>query len=131
MMIQGGIGNVIICDTTYIDQESGKPIVAGIYSGDIIVNELPSMMEFDLYVEYWPDFEGERRISFKFKVDESEVASAPFVVPATHPLGSVAMLRAQRVQVIFEREGRLSVEASINEGESRTVLLKAVNLRTS
>ena len=62
------LGLVAICDAVYKDEQSNKPILAGVFSGDILVSAFPAELRVALYIEIQIPEPGPHEVDIQFHV---------------------------------------------------------------
>lgn len=122
-------GNTILCDNVYVDRESGKPILAGVFSGDIVLPSVPFRMRCSIYCVFMPPQSGAHRIEMKFFLDRKQVASATLEARDTIA-GTPALLVVPQLEMGIDKQVRLQVMASANGGRVITLLRKQITVRS-
>jgi hypothetical protein len=98
----------------------------GVFSGDIVVPDFPTMVQFAFYSEYVPDKGDQENIEFDLWImqDDKEVAKAQMQVSVVD--GMVAALILPRGLLHFEDERRFRLLYSIGGGEKIELMSKRV-----
>ena len=64
-------GNVVLCE--YVAKgEKNKYTLINVFSGDVIVVDLPAKLNFGLYMEYLPDAVGPRKLTLSMMLDKKK-----------------------------------------------------------
>lgn len=113
-------GNAILCE--YVAKGFGnKHTLVNVFSGDVVVQEMPAKLQFGLYFEYFSDDEISHEINIVFKIDNSILFQAQIMFPNSK-IGSPASVVIQSFEVQFDRDATLSVEAN-REGYRKSKIL--------
>lgn len=117
-------GNVIVCE--YASKgERNKFTLVNIFSGDIIVAEFPANLHLGLYLEYYPDFEGESDLSLDINLDEDTLATMTAQTKDAIP-GTSGVIIIPAIQLGIERDLTLNVVASKKGYKKVTVVSKRI-----
>ena len=118
--------NAILCDDVRIEKNN-KHILIGVYSGDIVVKELPAKLRLSFYLEF----------------GASEIGDIPLEIRITGPgkrmgvmkaqfqsmeVGGPAILVSPQMEIPITEEGTIRVSAAIDKKKWRTILEKKITL---
>lgn len=115
--------NVLLCED--VRAEIGnKSTIIGVFSGDVVVSEMPATLQFAVYAEYIPSRFGEVNIKFQFKSKDKLLAgvSAKIGVKKLEP----STIRLPRLFFNFENDTELSLEATIESEKPIQLFSKRV-----
>ena len=115
-------GNVVLCDAVYFDSQSGKAVLAGVYSGDIVFPALPATGRFALLIDTFPDRTGEFEIDLQFNVGGKHVGGAKVHLIAAAK-GAVASMLIPPFDLPVEKAGTLQI-TSVVPGDKPQIILK-------
>jgi hypothetical protein len=106
--------NVVLCDDVR-DEIGNKKSLMGVFSGDIIVQELPATIPIAIYLEFVPvDPTKSFELSIKLSVDSDEIAKANIPV-VLNPGSSNASIILPKGLVRFDKESTFKVTAKIDD----------------
>jgi hypothetical protein len=120
-------GTVILCDIAYIDKESNKPIIAGIYAGDMLVSDFPAAIRTALYIEYFPVALRPHTIKVTFATNRKPFAAGLLNVDGADPPPHMLMLPA--LDIPLTGPCTLTIRASVDNGPDVLLLRKKVGKR--
>jgi len=120
--------NVILCDHAYADRLSNKAIIAGVYSGDILLSSVPGIVRFSIYAEYIPDNDGDQVITLDIHLDRKRVAGGELKISGGIA-GVPAMLLVPPVEINIERPSLFELRAYIDGGRPVNILKKRLIVR--
>jgi hypothetical protein len=123
----GKFGNVVLCDVVYTDKDTNKAILAGVYSGDIRVGELPATFPAAIYAEYWPEKSGNISIDLMVFINGAQTGGAKMEVSEVER-DAVSMLVVPSYQFAFEKSGTLELRASVDGADPAVILTKKLQL---
>lgn len=118
-------GNVIICDAVYTDRDSNKSVLAGVYSGNITLGMMPSVISVSLYAEYFPEKDSGSELEFQFFANGAHVGGATVELVAQEP-GIVSMVVIPGLALPFTSPGKLEIRAAADGSEPTVILSKDV-----
>jgi hypothetical protein len=121
--------NIILCDNVYVDRESGKPVLAGVYSGDVTLTTVPARIRWSIYAEFLPPKSGSHKIDMKFFLDKKQVLGAMIEARDTIA-GTPALLMVPQFELGVDKQGTFAVKVSANGGPITTLLRKQIIVRT-
>jgi len=117
--------NVIVCEDVR-DEINRKKSLMGVYSGDIIVPQMPAFVRFAVYAEYEPDADDGNQIDFEFRLMQGDTE----IVRAR---GSAAVQSGLNVAtglppgiLTFLKDAEFRVLVSVNKGEEIELVSKKV-----
>ncbi len=121
--ILGRFGAVILCDD--IRREiTNKDIIIGAYGGEVIVQTFPAQMTFALYIEYFPNHQGEQKIFLKLNL--LGAGSALITVALDVKSNEPVILSLPGVRMQFPHEGELDISASVDQVVWSTIKHKKI-----
>jgi hypothetical protein len=106
--------SVIVCEDIR-EEINGKKSLMGVFSGDIVVQSMPAVIRFAVYVEYVPDDDDGKQIDFDFRLmqDDAEMARGQ---------GSITVHQGQSVATsippglaTFLKDAKFRVLVSVNK----------------
>ena len=74
-------GNVVLCEHV-VAGERNKATLVNVYSGDVLVGEMPATLAFGFFCEHFPDTTDPVEITLDFKFGNKNVATIRGVVQA-------------------------------------------------
>lgn len=117
-------GNAILCE--YVAKGFGnKHTLVNVFSGDVVVQEMPAKLQFGLYFEYFPDDEIPHEISIIFRIHNSLLFQAQITFPDLKR-GSPAAVAIQSFDIQFDRDVTFSIEAQRHGYRKTKVLSKKI-----
>ena len=116
-------GNVLLCDAVYVDRTSNKAVLAGVFSGDILVKELPVTFSAAIYAEYWPKRAGDISVDLMIFVNDIKIGGAKLEMSDVR-IDGAAMLVVPSYQFVFEKTGTLEIHASVDGSAPVSILSK-------
>jgi hypothetical protein len=120
------IGNAVLCE--YVAQgEGGKSVLVNVYSGDVVLAELPAHVLLALYVECLPETLDQIDLRIEMFKDEAKFAEAKMTIKIDE-LGSPVVVVLRQFPVQFETPAVFSVRLSAPGYKSLTVLRKKFRL---
>lgn len=121
-------GHTILCDYVYVDRESQKPVLAGVFSGDMVVPVFPTQIRCSIYAELLPPKNGSHKIEMKLLLGKKQMAGAIIEVRDAI-VGTPAQLIVPQFDMRIDEETTFVVNASTNGGRVITLLRKQIILR--
>jgi hypothetical protein len=121
-------GHTILCDSVYVDKDSGKPILAGVYSGDVALSAMPARLRCAIYSEFLPPTDGKHYVELKFYLGKKQMAGATLEFGDTH-VGTPALLIIPQFEMGIDVPIDIEIRAIANGGRALTILRKKVVLR--
>jgi len=120
---------VIICDDIRVEN-NGKDIFIGVYSGDIVLSNMPTALNLAFWIDLKTEGVGERAVEFRIVLDPGEVqiakVGATLVSPPDDNRGSFAF---GGVNIQFQRPGAISIQFHHKGEPWREVARKNVIVR--
>lgn len=121
----GTFGNTICCDD--IRQEmNGKFIIAGIYTRDILVTDIPTVLGLRLFVEYTCPEIGTQQLDFVWSMNANELAVLEGTV-SQETLSSPVIIALPSAALEIHSEGTLIVSARLANGATKEILRREVS----
>lgn len=109
-MNKNRIGAVIVCDD--VRQEiNGKQILIGVYTSDIITNNVGVTLYLTVWTEYTSDKAGNESVHFRFIYNKKAVAGVQINITVNDP-GSITGLATPRLPLQIPSAGELIIEMS-------------------
>lgn len=118
---------VLLCDHVILDIQN-KHSAIGIYTGDIVVSDLPATLRLSLFMIFVPNREGENTIELEFFLDGA-VAGNAVVTPSVQKAGVSTPIALSDFEAIIVKDTRLSLSVKVNGREIGTVLDKKIYRR--
>lgn len=118
---------VLLCDHVILDVQN-KHSAIGIYSGDIVVSELPANLKLALFMIFVPDEEGDNAIELDFILNDSAIAKAVIKVKAAK-VGAPMPIVLSYLEAAIAEDAQLRIGAKVNEMEIGTILEKEIYVR--
>ena len=120
------LGNVILCEHV-AEGAHNKPILIGVFSGDVLVSQMPAILRFGLYIEYFPDAPGTVEMGILVALGGTEVVKAMVRADNTKP-GEAAVFIIQSFVLNISSPTTLEISMS-REGYKKVVALsKAISV---
>ncbi|MVB00187.1 hypothetical protein GN330_23345 [Nitratireductor sp. CAU 1489] len=117
-------GNAIVCEFA-AKGERNKHTLVNVFSGDIVVQQMPARLHLGLYVEYLPEVEGNQDISLRIKLDEKVFAKFQVKFKELSAKSPTAIV-IQAMQVGIDNDAVFSVEAESQGYRNTKVLSKRI-----
>jgi hypothetical protein len=108
---------------------TGKAILIGVYSGDILLSALPAQLQVCLWIQLKYETPGDWNLSIEFNLLDEKVAE----IGASTTIEDVSQLSTfatPPLPLIVQKEGSLIGKISFNGGHNRILIEKAVRLGT-
>jgi hypothetical protein len=115
---------VLLCDHVLLD-ENRKPSAIGIYSGDIIVSELPAILNLALLIIFTPKQSGKFDIKLQFLMEEEPLTSGILSVDGVKE-GQSSALRIPGLQIQTRVDAVFEAKAALPGGELQTIIKKRI-----
>jgi hypothetical protein len=112
-----------------MDARSNKVVIAGMYSGNVLLDSFPSDLSVALYIEVRA--EGDVDLDLDFYLKKTIVAKGSARITGVQPTVGPATLLFPPFTMHIPESTFLEVKASVNGAQPVSVLKKAVNLRAS
>jgi hypothetical protein len=118
-------GNAILCDDIRREEGNNKYILIGIYSGDIILSNMPAEFQLAFYIEIFAPaghYDLQIRLSGPQKGAEA-------ILPTSfdHAGGDqVGTLASPRIGLTMTEEGTFKIDARVGEGRWKNIIVKKV-----
>jgi hypothetical protein len=124
------VQNALICDDVRREAETGKHILIGTYSGDIVLNgAVPAHMVLGLYFELLvPPGRHEVELQLSGPGKGSGIIKAVIEQPAGE---RVATLIVPRLEIFMEKAGTFKVDIRAAGGRWQNVIKKSVSSNAS
>jgi hypothetical protein len=120
--------NMILCDAVYVDKTTNKPVIAGVYFGDILLPSFPGVVRAAVYGEYIPDRDGNVDIELSVYVDGKRLGNGTIHL-ADAVSGRSTMLLVPDLGIVAEKPSVLLIKASIDGSRAVNVLTKHIDIR--
>jgi len=121
-------GTVALCDQVYMDKDTGKTILAGMFSGDILTDRFPSMVPCAFYVEIRDLIETSPAATFEIVVGKKIWKRATTTIDTSDSKGP-AILVFQAENLLFSEPSTIRLQAKIGSSKKITLMEKTVTLR--
>jgi hypothetical protein len=118
------IGNVVLCEHV-VPGLGNKHTLINVYSGDLIVTELPAKLMLALYMEYSAKAPEAFEVLVEIMMNKKDFGRLRFAVEAGPQLGVMAI---PHMELGFDRDVVLEVRATVDGEKARRVLRKHVAL---
>ena len=115
---------VLLCDHVVLDVQN-KHSVIGIYSGDLVVSDLPANLRLSLFMIFVPEREGDNAIELEFFLNESAAAKAVTKVKVKKA-GVPTPIVLSYFEVNIAENTQLRLSAKVNDMEIGTILEKEI-----
>ena len=120
------IRNAILCDDVRQEQGNNKHILIGVYSGDIVLSDIPAQIQLAFYIEIAaPEghYDMQIRLSGPQKGEEA-------ILPAAfdHSGKDVATLASPRIGISMTAEGAFKIDLRVGEGRWTNIISKSVSV---
>lgn len=112
------IVSLVVCDEIR-KEDNGKAILIGVYSGDILVNELPIQIGISLWVHL--NVSGPGEIPFEFRFVGIKSAVSELSGNANIKGAGAAIISTPPIPVLLESEGELKIEMKYGDSDWRLV----------
>ena len=116
--------NIILCETIIIDVHS-RPTLVGVYSGDLIVGDLPTRLRLSLYSEFIPSKVGQHKIQLKITMGGKEFANLNIEADA-NKVGLPANVISPPMEIGIDKDIDLEISASIDGEDAGVILSKQI-----
>lgn len=118
------LGNVVLCEY-FVQGLGNKHTLINVYSGDIVVAEMPAKMRLALYIEY--EAMAEDAFSVRLEVLMSKEVQARFRFDVeSGPRGRHGIMALPNMEIGIDENVAFEVRMSLDGERSRTVLKKAI-----
>ena len=112
---------VVLCE--YLARDTyGKHLLAGVYSGDILVGALPAELRVTIYAEFVAPTDGDHKIELIFRLGDKDIVKAEILAAGVRA-GTMAVLSVPGLGFMASDETTLSVFATVNQ-EAPVVLVQ-------
>lgn len=116
------ISNVLLCEHL-VPGLGNKQTLINVYSGDIVVAELPAKLFLAIYAEYSSNSDDAFTVLVEIMINKKPFARLRFDVDAGRQQGVMAI---PNMELGFDREVTLEVRAAAEGERARTILSKKV-----
>lgn len=114
------IGNALACEFI-APGATGKPTLANVFSGDILVQEMPARISLAFYIEILPDQDIPKVILLQLMLGKKTLAIAEAEIELEP--GKMGVIALPAAQVTIQEDTKLKVIAT-GEGFARTVIIE-------
>lgn len=114
------VGNAVLCEHV-VPGLNGKYTLIGVYSGDVIVSELPAKLFLGVYLEIKTGFEPNTMLVVEVMVDDMVIGKMEAFDRTSSQKGGALVL--PQLQIGFERDIEFSVVLK-SQGYADTVALR-------
>jgi hypothetical protein len=118
-------GHTILCDYVYVDRETGKPVLAGVFSGDIALSAFPARFRCSIYTEFLPRENGSHKIDMKFFLNKKQMLGAMIEARDTIA-GTPALVIVPQFDLGIDRPTAFEIRVSVNGGREIALLRKQI-----
>lgn len=118
-------GIVALCDAVYKDEQSNKAILAGLYSGGIVLDQMPVEFRFSLYIEVFLPDSRDHEIDLQFFEGGKHRGGAMIQASAVDPSDPVTLIVPQ-VGLLIAKPTTFELRASLDGGKPSRLLRKAI-----
>jgi hypothetical protein len=115
---------VVLCDLIIRDV-SNKHSLIGIYSGDILISEMPARLRLALYTEFLPPEDGEFSIEIDIKLDGKRFAKGEVQIKDASA-GVAAGVALSGFELRTDVPVQLDVTATVNGSRPQSILKKKI-----
>lgn len=118
-------GNCLLADNVYVDRDTNKVVVAGMYSGDIRMGALPSSINVSFYLECWIADSAEHEVDVKILLNGDQLGGVVIKIRSADP-ETPAVLASPVIHMSIQKEGALELRATADGGKSKRLLFKKI-----
>lgn len=118
-------GICALCDNVYKDEATNKVVLAGLYTGDIVVESLPADLRASMYLEVVLPDTAEHQVDLQLFVDGKHTGGAKATV-ATRQAKAVFGLIIPGLQLKIAAEAKLEFRASVDDQKPVSLFKKRV-----
>lgn len=119
------LGIVALCDAAYRDDLTGKSVLAGVYSGPVVVTQFPASFRAVFYIElFLPDKLG-HRLEIRSLVNGEVQGVATFKARAADPDLPTVLLTPPR-DLTLEAPGEIQLTLSVDDDPPRALIVKQI-----
>lgn len=116
--------NVLFCDD--VRREIGnKRTIVGVFSGDIVVSNVPAVVPLATYIEFIPISLDDNEIEFRFVVAGEPIATLKATL-GDRQMGVVAVLELPKIAIHVEHPTEVSLDAQIKDRPTQRLVTKKV-----
>ena len=116
--------NSIVCEDIRIEMGRKRSLM-GVFSGNIIVEEMPAQLQLAFYFDYLaPKEAGTQEIRLQIYQDDDRMAEIKGVIDPTK--GETGTIVVPRALIVFAKKCDLIVKASVNRGRPIQLIRKSV-----
>ena len=119
------IASVILCDDIRVE-DTRKHLLIGVYLRNIIVEQFDAALVFRLWVQFYPDKEGDLSLQVRIKGPAIDISPLFRGVINIDKKDELATLRLPQMPIIIMREGEL--EFQIREMGKRWKTAKKISV---
>jgi hypothetical protein len=128
MSASSEFSSILLCDEVR-EEINHKRIVIGVYSGDVVVNNLPSIIGLSFYIEHHPKTAGKRQMKFTILLGDREIAQVGMEAEALVS-GISSAIPFPKIQFPLEKEEEIKLEVSVDGGKRERLLTKRIRRGT-
>jgi hypothetical protein len=123
-------GMVALCDNVYRDQLSSKPILAGMYSGDLLLDTVPGQLRLALYAELYVPSADPHSVDLTFFLGKKKFGEASVTVEQANLTDPVVMI-LPAITFNVDAPATLEIRAGIDGGRTAAILKKGIRLQAA
>lgn len=121
---------VAMCDAVYVDALTNKHILAGLYSGDVLLNAFPSELRVCFYIDFrLPDTE-EHEFDLQIYLDRKRVAGAKGPIRNVGGNETIAF-GTPTFSLAIRNPSTLTLKAALDGGTPKRIFTRKVRPRDS
>ncbi len=115
----------LVCDDTR-REDNGKEILIGVYTGAVIVPELPAALPLSLWIYFQPESAGHLRLGVRVLFPERSPILEARAEADINTVAEPLSLTLPRMPLNFKTEGLLTFEWRVGDGEWEPLAQKMV-----
>jgi hypothetical protein len=119
----------ILCDDVR-REDNGKDIIIGVYSGGIIINELPAPLALKVWIQLRHSGAGQTKLRVEINLEGENLAGVEMMMGTQAEVGAGSLF-TPTVPVLLTKEGMVSVTLQQGEGEPQQLMQLPVTLKPS
>lgn len=119
--------NTLACDAIYVDGQSQKLVLAGVYSGDLNFTEMPARVRLSFFMDMVPDADGNSRLDAQFFLDSKQIGGAIMELRGLQA-GKSATVMIPHAEVEVHKPSRFRLKVAVDGARAVTVLDKQMLL---
>lgn len=126
-MAKPRFGIVALCDGVYKDEQTGKVVLAGIFTGNIVV-AMPGIVHASIFVGIENPEDLEPKVEFDLRINGKTAGRAGLTLVSD---GEQASIILGNIPLFFTEAGSFELRATFGGGRSISLLKKSVTLLAS